>query len=232
MCGVGEVERARDTDCAGCPYVCHRNRTSLLAAVGLRSLRGWGSSPYFGDRHRQIAEGVVSQLPPQFCSQKEDAPHGHAVLWKALLRWHPSSPSRTHSHPCQRGFCVSPANGQWSWPTAMTEDGKGMKNISSVIPIVGRVRKVTRRSPSITRRARYLPSSPELPGLRRYKIFSNKKKLDHSAWGSHNVYSEDNERQLWSRQWPYVSDCRRQAHLTTATTRVPASSLPPGWMSG
>lgn len=48
MCGVREVERARGTECTGCPDVCRRNSTSLLAAAGLRSLRGRGSSSCFG----------------------------------------------------------------------------------------------------------------------------------------------------------------------------------------
>ena len=38
------------------------------------------------DEHSQIAEGAVSQLPPQFSPQKEDAPCGHTVPWKALLQ--------------------------------------------------------------------------------------------------------------------------------------------------
>lgn len=52
------------------------------------------------------------------------------------------------------------------------------------MPIVIRVGKVTWCSPSGTHGARYLLSPPQLLGLWRYKIFPNKKKLDHLPEGT------------------------------------------------
>lgn len=79
--------------------------------------------PHILDKHSQIAEGAVSQLPPQFSLQKEDAPHGHTTPWKALPQQNPRSASKCTITP------VTVASLSYPWPMAKTEDGEGVRNV-------------------------------------------------------------------------------------------------------
>lgn len=84
------------------------------------------------------------------------------------------------SQPCGRGLCLSPACAA----VVMANGWQRHEKCFICIPIVSRAGKVTLRSPSIACRAKNLPCPPKLPGLWRYKIFSNKKKLDHLPGGA------------------------------------------------
>lgn len=109
VCGVGEVERARDTDCVGHPDVCHRNHTSLLAAVGLRSLCGWGGSSYFG-RAQPDSRGCSSSASTSVSFSKGRCPtwthgssEGSAVAIPTLTQPPLSTWPLSLSCPCGRG---------------------------------------------------------------------------------------------------------------------------------
>lgn len=177
------MEKARDTDCIGCPDVCHGNHTSLFTAVGLRSLRVGGGSSYFGWAEPESRRFSFS-APTSVHSLKWRCPtwtHGSSEGPAVVM---PMLPTSTHRHPSQCGLHLPPA-----CPAVVTANcwGRGWQRDEKrliCIPVVRRVGKVTRRCPSMTRRARYLLSPPELPWLQRYKIFSNKKKLDHLPGGA------------------------------------------------
>lgn len=131
--------------------------------------------PHILDEHRQIAEGAVPQLPPQFSPQKADAPCRHTVPWEGSAAAIPTLTASTHTGPCPHVLCPSPACAAVVMANGQDRGWRRDEKCFICISTVRRVGKVTQRSPSITRRARYLPSPLELRGCGGIKYLLTKR---------------------------------------------------------
>lgn len=156
----------------GCPDVCHRNPTSLSAAAELRSLHGWGSS-YFGQVQADSRECSFS-APTSV--QWEVAAERRCPVWT-----HHSLEGSVAATPMLSIKMQSPLS---PWPLSPIHGQQLRQRIakgwemSNLYSHCQEGRKGHLVLPCTTRRTRYLLCPAELPGLWRYKIFSNKKKLD------------------------------------------------------